>query len=213
MKHYHLTIISKNKKSIKDLLAFFNITTLHFKTIKKYFKKNKKRKFFTILKSPHVNKTAQEQFEYKIYSSKLIIYSPLSFKSLIFLKKIKNNLFPDTKIKLKLIINSRLSEKTQMQIFDPTNFKLNIFNIVCNKNKKLKETKQYHTQKFIKSQKKTFKQIKNVLKILDIYGEFIKKYVQIAQLVEQRTENPCVGSSNLPLDNTKNEKLSMEYVC
>ena len=38
--------------------------------------------------------------------------------------------------------------------------------------------------------------------------------VRIAQLVEQRTENPCVGSSSLPLDILiYNEKLLVEYVC
>ena len=38
--------------------------------------------------------------------------------------------------------------------------------------------------------------------------------VRIAQLVEQRTENPCVGSSSLPSDILISyENLLVEYIC
>ena len=37
-------------------------------------KKNKK--FITVLKSPHINKTAQEKFEFKMFSKVITFWSP-----------------------------------------------------------------------------------------------------------------------------------------
>ena len=45
-------------------------------------KKKKKKTKFTVLKSPHVNKTAQEQFEYRIYKKQLKCFA---FQSVLFL--------------------------------------------------------------------------------------------------------------------------------
>src|SRR6476660_9100922 len=121
MKHYQLTITSKNKKSIENcFLFFFNNAN------KKNLKKKKKKTILTILKSPHVNKSAQEQFEFKLFSKQLSLYSQKNFQILFFLKKIKIYLFPDVKMKIKFILNKNLSEKIKVHIFNPTNFKLNV---------------------------------------------------------------------------------------
>jgi len=89
MKHYKLTIISKNKKSAENCFLFFsnNMNELNVNIVKKYLKKKKKKNLLTILKSPHVNKTAQEQFESKLFSKQLNIYSSRNFKFLLVLKK------------------------------------------------------------------------------------------------------------------------------
>ena len=73
----NIRIFSKTQESIERFLNFFIIfhnkkkLTLCSKTLKK-IKKNKK---FTLLKSPHVNKTAQEQFKFEIFSNEIFIKS------------------------------------------------------------------------------------------------------------------------------------------
>ena len=67
----NLSITSKNMNSLKLFLKFFN-KSLKFKKFKivllqTHFISKKKRKKFTVLKSPHVNKKAGEKFEYFLY--------------------------------------------------------------------------------------------------------------------------------------------------
>ena len=58
--------------------------------LQKIFSKKKKIKKFAILKSPHIYKSAQEQFEYRIYSKKILINSFKPSIFLLVLKKIKS---------------------------------------------------------------------------------------------------------------------------
>jgi len=164
MKHYHLTITSKTKKSLSDFINFLNHIPINSHIIKKYFTNKKRKKILTILKSPHVNKTAQEQFQLNFFSNQITIYSSNIFQSLILLKKIKNNLFSDLKIKIRFPIYKKLSNKSQTNALNPTNFKLNSINKCLNQKNKIK-----------KSKKKNYKQIEHILKIFDIYGELIQK--------------------------------------
>jgi len=164
MKHYHLTIISKTKESINDFLIFLYNTSTKFNTIKKYFKNKKRKKVLTLLKSPHIYKTAQEQFELNFFFNQTNIYSNDNFRSLIFLKKIKNNLFPSIKIKIQIPINRNLLNKTRIQILNPSNFKLGILQKYLNQKNRNK-----------RDQKKNYQQVQNLLKIFDLYGELIQK--------------------------------------
>ena len=63
MKQYCLKIQSKNEKSLKNFLCFFfkHLKT-RFSIIQKSSANQTNRRVITFLKSPHVNKTAQEQF-------------------------------------------------------------------------------------------------------------------------------------------------------
>ena len=170
MTQYHITILSKNHNSIKNFFIFFNQALKNFNVIKKFIKKKKKKNFLTILKSPHVNKTAQEQFETRLFKRQIsICYSQKNLQFLISLKKAKIYLFPDIRIKAQFTINSLLTQKTQSKIINPDNFKLDFFNNQL-KNSALKNLKQY------KENKKNFniKQTKYLLQILDIYGNLIK---------------------------------------
>jgi hypothetical protein len=161
MKHYHLTITAKTEKSLYNLLNFLENIDLNLNVIKKVFKKEKKKKILTLLKSPHVNKTAQEQFQSNFFSTQINIYSNSNFQSLIVLKKITNTLFPDTKINITFPGNRNLSNKIQTQIFNPNNFKFNNEdNILLNQKYKLSIRK-----------KKNYKFIENNIQIFDIYGE------------------------------------------
>ena len=77
---FYLKISCKDQRILKKFLHFF--TKLEsFPIVIKSFPKSEKRKFVTVLKSPHVNKTAQEQFEYRYYSRHLLVrsFKPLTF--------------------------------------------------------------------------------------------------------------------------------------
>ena len=69
----YITVSSKSKETLKLFLAFLS-KFKHSNLIIKYFPKRKIKKFVTILKSPHVNKSAQEQFEFKINTKKLMLW-------------------------------------------------------------------------------------------------------------------------------------------
>ena len=142
----------------------------------------KKKKFFTVLKSPHVNKTAQEQFNFNITIKKLTFNYFKFNRFLIIFKKIKQNVFSDIYIKIKFNIDNQNRETLL---------------------KKTLNSKKYRP-------KNTKKHLTKQLKILQLHGS-VKFLVWIAQLVEQRTENPCDGSSILSLNNL-NEKLPMECI-
>ena len=131
------------------------------------FKKKIKTTVFTVLKSPHVNKTAQTQFENKLYRTQLTIYSNNYYKLIYFIKYFSENNFSDIKIKIKIIKNKNITS--------------------------ILDISSYFLKKNVNS---------NVFfKILDVLGELqFKNVVQIAQQVEQRTENPWDGSSNLSLN-------------
>jgi ribosomal protein S10 len=174
MIQYHITVTSKNKNSIKNFFIFFDRIFESFNIIRKYLKKKRKRKIVTILKSPHVNKTAQEHFETRLYTSQITVYySQKYFKILIFLKKIKIYLFPDIKIKIKFTVNKLSMKKTQTKILNPDNFKLNFFNKQL-KNNNLKNIKHYKSKQYNKEKNILLKKTEYFLKILDTYGNLIK---------------------------------------
>ena len=139
MNSYLLNISSKNEKSLNN---FTKLVLKNFKDnnlIKKNKKKIKKKRL-TMLKSPHVNKTAQEQFESKIFSINIYIYSTSNINQYIYLKKIIKKSFHDIKITIKYLINNKYSKQNQFKIFKIKNFKLNSKkkNHSAIKNKKLK---------------------------------------------------------------------------
>ena len=143
------------------------------------------------MKSPHVNKTAQEQIEYRLFSKRINVFSFQILKFLILIKKVQMKLCSDIEIQIKFILNNKIIKKTKLVSLNPDNYKINSIFFYKKKDNNSKE----NVQKLNK------KQILPYLRLFDIYGELnFKSYVWIAQLVEQRTENPCVGSSSLSLN-------------
>ena len=75
-----IDIYSKNYKSLKNFLSVFNdetiIKKLKISILKNKAKKPLKKKVITVLKSPHVNKTAQEKFEYRVYKERVKCFVP-----------------------------------------------------------------------------------------------------------------------------------------
>jgi ribosomal protein S10 len=165
MKIYHVTFVSKNKNSLNSAFLFFlNMSDLNFKIIKKYFKKRTKKSFITILKSPHVNKKAQEQFETRFYSKQLSVYPTKKLEYLFFLKKIQNNVFSDIKLKIRVTTKSNKEKKFNFVTLEPRNYILEKFNkkfisqkIGLNKKKKLMNFNSFLSN--------------NILKIFDAHGE------------------------------------------
>jgi len=68
MKTFKITIFSRNQHSVNKFFSLFiNNVDSNFTVIKKHFQNKRAKKIITILKSPHVNKKAQEQFENKLF--------------------------------------------------------------------------------------------------------------------------------------------------
>ena len=185
-----LTKIIKKKRSNKNttfLQLLSNFKTYSRKKVykykmnrKKYLTKKKvngllnycqqkhKRKIFTTLKSPHVNKTAQEQIEYRLFSKRVNIFSFQILKFLILLKKIQMKLCPDIRIQIKFVLNNKTKKKMKLIFLNPDNYKTNSFFYSKKKNTSLKK----------EMKKSTSKQILPYLKLFDIYGELsLKKFV------------------------------------
>jgi ribosomal protein S10 len=168
----NLLITTKNKNSFKKILYFLkkNIKK-KFNNITFYFPKKKNKKVITLLKSPHVNKTAQEQFEVKYFSIKLKIFTTKMFKFLIFLKKINNFLFADIQIKTKFLTSSKKQFLLKRQIININNF----LKVLFFKNKNYVKIKNFNeiqiTKKnyFLNNNKK-YLTSKKLFKIFDFFG-------------------------------------------
>ena len=159
-----IKLYSKDKNSLKLFVQLLNKITHTWKNttfVSKGIKKRKKK--VTVLKSPHVNKKAQTQFQVTTYSTTLI-HSPWELKkSQILLKKIRNHLFPDVKIKIeqtvivkkvKIQIKNQLLPKKVLyykgakNLLEKQKLKKNL--IFCSNNKKNSEVLLKKTLQFLK---------------------------------------------------------------
>lgn len=147
-----INVYSKNLKPLNKFLNFFNnkITLNKFKIkLFKTLRENpKKKKIFTLLTSPHVNKTAQEQFEYKTYKKKIVCFTTQPFLFLLIFKNLRFKYLSDVYISIK---------------FRP--------DIVKSK-KKLKINSDFDSLKMNYSNSKI---LINNLKLFELYGEFLIK--------------------------------------
>jgi Ribosomal protein S10p/S20e len=107
IKNFNLNILLKLEITGKNFQVFNEFLTLfekldfeqnliYWKIIPRFNKKD----FLTVLKSPHVNKTAQEQFEYRTYKKCVIIrtFKPLFF--LLLIKMLQGSSFPSVTLKV-----------------------------------------------------------------------------------------------------------------
>lgn len=171
MRQYCLKITSKNQKSLKKILVFFvKYLKTRFHIIKKLTTVSNKKKVITLLKSPHINKTAQEHFEFRTFSKQLTVSSFYLERSLIFLKKTLTKLFPDVAIKLEFTANNKKSNTAQYKLFYPKNFKL-FKNELTYKN--IKRKKQKLKIKDEESQKTLLNKFSSFLNLISLFGENI----------------------------------------
>ena len=177
MKTFNVTITSRNKNSINDFLLFFNKNKLYnLNVIKKCFQKKIEKKKLTILKSPHVNKKAQEQFESRLFKKQLTIQTTKNLKYLIYLKRLGYDLFPDINIRLKYIINNKDILKLGLKIFNPNYLKMNKYYNLKENNLNLQRLSQLKKKPFL-LKLLLVKKANHIFKIFDLYGEFLKPYV------------------------------------
>ena len=131
----HLYIKTKNFQNIKKISKIF-FKFLYKNNIKKfkYLPLVKKRTLFSLLKSPHVNKTAQEQYEIKKSNRKISIKTKYYLKSILILKKLYSKFF-SSDIKLKILSSSLLKKKIYIYFNNTYNYKnkLKILDLVGGK--------------------------------------------------------------------------------
>ncbi len=166
--YLNIAIRSKNYNSLKSFVRIFKTLTqieeLKLNKILKIFQKKRFKKIFTILRSPHVNKSAQEQFEYNLFAKHVNIKSYQILKTLIILKKIKTISFSDIELKIKFIINSKSKKNAFIN-----NLKSKKIRIVSKKNNS-KTFKIKKNRKIFRVIDK-FEQIKLYLVCLNLYGK------------------------------------------
>lgn len=169
MKTLLLTASSSNEKSLKNFIKLLkeNFKNKQTTTIKiGGFVENKK--IVTILKSPHVNKTAQEQFEKREKMVQICLISENFNKTIIAIKKILNMIFRDIKLTIEYLTNNYYNINNLLGVFKNTNFKINCPNKIC-KNKLLlfkKTIKNLYALKYPV-------ELKTYLTILNNYGDII----------------------------------------
>ena len=115
-----ITLKSKSKNTLKSFFKHFNSINEQLNVNKQltFYNKKKQTKIFSILKSPHVNKKAQEQFELT-FSTKIVeINSFQLLKVLLILKKFQTRLYSDIDIKINFNLTKGFStgQTTHRQI-------------------------------------------------------------------------------------------------
>jgi len=98
--------LSVKTKNISSFYYYFNYIFFKFNRyvlILKQLKKKKKKKKITVLRSPHVNKKSKESFEYCMFSIELLLYVVDLNIFINELCKIRNNIYLDVNVKIKLL--------------------------------------------------------------------------------------------------------------
>ena len=125
------------------------------------------KKFVTVLKSPHINKTAQEQFEFRHYNCQFTVYSPKPFLMLLVFKRLFGSAFLGLKFELKVLLDTINVQKKSL---NPDNYIIKDLEfpiLLCTKNNR---------DKTGRSKKIIFK----YLQLFDLCGEVnLKEYSRI----------------------------------
>ena len=153
---FYIKISSKNKSALKRFLEFISgLKSLNL--LVSHSPKQSVKKFITVLKSPHVNKSAQEQFEYRIYTKKLSVNSPQALKFFSMIKKAKNASFPGIDLKIKGVFEKKKEFKNLLHSMNPDNLDIDFFQTAS---------------------QQTHKKIIKYVQILDGYGEYSAKMLR-----------------------------------
>ena len=170
---FHIKISSKDKKILKDFGHFLSRLEKTSNFLKSFPRQNT-HKFVTILKSPHINKTAQEQFEFRYYTKEFFInsFKPLTF--FLILKKVNNLSFSGINLKVKGLFKSNLNKK--LIVINPDNIDLDIvtnYGLIQKKNLK---QKTFRNRNFNQSNNnRSFYASKRYIQLFDCYGELSLK--------------------------------------
>ena len=162
-----IKVYSKNYNSLHGFSEFLSEHVKNLEKVCVVISSVKKikvaKKRFTVLKSPHVNKTAQEQFETALYQRNFNIYSYQGFLLLLILKRVNVSLFHDLKVVVELSLNGRNFTKSLK-----SNFNSNKISFIKNVKKEQSQDFPNHSCS-----------LKSYLKSLDVYGEFNFKNISL----------------------------------
>ena len=116
----NIDLKSKDYKVINKFIYIFSFFVYEYdkECNVKFFKRKTIKSLFSILKSPHVNKRAQEQFEFKYYNCRLTV-STLHYLKILLLLKVLNIKFSQN-----IRFKTTLSINTKTQLFNSSS---NIF--------------------------------------------------------------------------------------
>nr|QYC61912.1 ribosomal protein S10 [Guinardia delicatula] len=116
----NIDLKSKDYKVINKFIHIFSFFVYKYdkECNIKFFKRKTIKSLFSILKSPHVNKRAQEQFEFKYYNCRLTV-STLHYLKILLLLKVLNIKFSQN-----IRFKTTLSINTKTQLFNSSS---NIF--------------------------------------------------------------------------------------
>ena len=150
---FHIKVSVKDKQTLNSFIRFIKelkITSGFFNS----FPKRSKRKIITVLKSPHVNKTAQEQFEFRFYTKEFTVFSfkPLTF--LLTLKKMNHLSFFGVNLQIKGVFLK--TKKKKLISVSPDNVRLG-------------SAKKYHRR----SEEQSFIRSERYVRLFDHYGEIV----------------------------------------
>lgn len=167
MKTLLLTASSSNEKSLNNFLELLKENFKNKQTsIIKIGRVIENKKIVTILKSPHVNKSAQEQFEKREKVVQIYLISENFNKTIITIKKILTTIFRDIKLTIKYLTNNKSNKNNVLSVFKNTNFKINYSN-------KIPINKSLLTKKIIEDL--SIIKLKTYLTILSNYGNTVLK--------------------------------------
>lgn len=143
-----LTISANKKESLKKfVIAIKKLYCLKLESF--VVLESKKKRVVSVLKSPHVNKSAQEQFEFIVHNQKITIKTRSVSKTYLAILKLRKKGFANVSIKLESTTNSFFFSER----LNPDKYILQTYS------------------KATKSQKK----IGDYLMLFDCYGEILLK--------------------------------------
>lgn len=176
MKTCAIVLTSKNQKALQNFSYFLNTNTeTNLNYLKKNLKKRRKMKVITILKSPNNNKSAQEQFEIKKFSLQCNVTGTKIFKFLVLIKKMKDFVFSDINIKLKMFSDKSKQMLLNRKLFNWDNYyhrtpdNSNICVLQCFKTFKIQNRRKASAgHRFVNHY---FKSSRGVLKLLEVFAK------------------------------------------
>jgi ribosomal protein S10 len=170
MTKYRIKLYSKDKKSLYHFLNFLkrNIRTQNSQLFFNILRKKKAKKKITVLKSPHVNKTAQEQFGYSVHSIEMSCCSWEIKKYILLLKKARNYLFPAVKIKISGKFSGTQKSLKEF-LFNPVNVKFYVPSVIYSKQK---VKSKFLSQNTCVKSKDLLEKSLSYFNVLDCYGSF-----------------------------------------
>lgn len=121
-----LTLIIKSKHKKSFLIYLFVLCSILNKinVIKKLINKNNLNIKFALLKSPNINKIAQQHFGFKIYKIKLLIFLNYSTKFILLAKLFIWKLFDDIYINISYCLLRKIKITVIKHYFTDFNFKI-----------------------------------------------------------------------------------------